>query len=144
MKVSIILPISNDYLNSDGAIISLINQTYKNIEILICLNGNSKKFNTNIKKKFKKYSHVKFYYLSKSNIVDALNLLVIKSSGKYIARMDADDFSHPERISKQIEYIKSKKIDFLSTMMLIHSIIFTFTNKIIEKNIQQILFYIRL
>lgn len=115
MKVSIILPISNDYLNSDGAIISLINQTYKNIEILICLNGNSKKFNTNIKKKFKKYSHVKFYYLSKSNIVDALNLLVIKSSGKYIARMDADDFSHPERISKQIEYIKSKKIDFLST-----------------------------
>ena len=50
MKVSIILSISNDYLNSDGAIISLINQTYKNIEILICLNGNSKKFNTNIKK----------------------------------------------------------------------------------------------
>ena len=29
--------------------------------------------------------------------------------------MDADDFSHPDRIYRQIQYIKSKKLDFLST-----------------------------
>ena len=52
MKISIILPISNNYPYSEGAIISLINQTYKNIEILICLNGNSKKFENLIKKNF--------------------------------------------------------------------------------------------
>ena len=129
MKVSVILPISNDYPHSDGAIISLINQTYKNIEILICLNGNSTKFNTNIKKKFKNYQNIKFYYLSKSNIVDALNLLVKKSTGKYIARMDADDFSHPDRIYKQIKYIKSKKIDFLST-----------NGEVVDKNFDYIYF----
>ena len=45
MKISIIVPISDNYKYADRAIISLINQTYKNIEILICLNGNSHTYN---------------------------------------------------------------------------------------------------
>ncbi len=109
MKISILIPLSNNYPHYEKAIISLINQTYKNIEILICLNGNSKKFNKIIKKKFFNYSYIKFYYLKKSNIVKALNLLIDKSKGSYIARMDADDISHPDRLYKQIEYIKKKK-----------------------------------
>ncbi len=127
MKISIILPISNDYPYFEGAIISLINQTYKNIEILICLNGNSKKFNNNIKKKFSNYSYIKFFYLKKGNIVNALNLLINKSTGKYIARMDADDLSHPERLYRQIEYIKNNKIVFLST-----------NGEVVDKNFNQI------
>ena len=115
MKISIILPISNNYPYSEGAIISLINQTYKNIEILICLNGNSKKFENLIKKKFSTYSNIKFYHLKKSNIVDALNMLINKSKGKYIARMDADDISHPDRLNKQIKHMKKNNLAFLST-----------------------------
>ena len=115
MKVSIIIPISDNYPFSKKAIISLLNQSYKNIEILICLNGNDSKYNNLLKKNFSSFSKIKFYYQKNKNIVDALNLLISKSTGRYIARMDADDISHPERISRQIDYIIKNNIDFLST-----------------------------
>ena len=130
MKISILLPLSNNYPNYEKAIISLINQTYKNIEILICLNGNSQKFNKIIKKKFLNYPYIKFYHLKKNNIVEALNLLIDKSKGSYIARMDADDISHPDRLYKQLEYIKKKKLIFLST-----------NGEVVDKNFDKLYFH---
>jgi len=115
MKVSVILPISNNYFDANRSIISLINQTYKNLEILICLNGNSKKYNTKIKKNFSEYKQVKFYEIEEKNIVNALNFLIEKSSGEFIARMDADDVSFPKRIEKQIKYLIDNNLSFAST-----------------------------
>ena len=60
MKISIIVPISDNYKYADRAIISLINQTYKNIEILICLNGNSHTYNKKIIKKFSSFKKLFF------------------------------------------------------------------------------------
>ena len=115
MKVSVILPISNNYFDANRSIISLINQTYKNLEILICLNGNSKKYNTKIKKNFSEYKQVKFYEIEEKNIVHALNFLIEKSSGEFIARMDVDDVSFPKRIEKQVKYLIDNNLSFAST-----------------------------
>ena len=51
MKISVLLPISNNTEKSYDAINSILNQTYKNYEILICLNGNSLSFEKKNKKK---------------------------------------------------------------------------------------------
>ncbi len=113
MKVSIILPISFNYIDAERSIISCINQTYKNIEILICLNGNTAKFNKNLISKFKSYKKIKFYIKEYNNIVDALNFLTSKASGKYIARIDADDICKNNRIEKQINFAYKNNCDFV-------------------------------
>ena len=54
----------------------------------------------------------------KKGFVGALNLMTQMSMGKYYARMDADDMMHPERLSKQIDYLKSNAyVDAVDTSM---------------------------
>ena len=115
MKVSIILPISFNYSDAERSIISCLNQTYKNIEILICLNGNKLEFNQNLIKKFKVYKKIKFYVKNYNNIVDALNFLISKATGKYIARIDADDICKIDRVEKQLKFAFRNNCDFVSS-----------------------------
>jgi glycosyltransferase involved in cell wall biosynthesis len=49
-----------------------------------------------------------------------LNQIVGLAAGRYVARMDADDVSHPRRIERQVEYLESHpNIDVLGTGMAI-------------------------
>ena len=115
MKISVLLPISNSTASSYQVINSILNQTYKNYEILICLNGNKKKFNDKIIDNYKKIKKIKFFKIKKKNIVHALNHLILKAKGKFCARIDADDLCKPKRFEEQINFIKKKNIDFLSS-----------------------------
>ena len=115
MKISVLLPISNNTPTAYQAINSILNQTYKNYEILICLNGNNKKFDDKIIDHYKKIKKIKFFKIKERNIVPALNHLILKAKGKFCARMDADDLCKPERFEEQINFIKKKNIDFLSS-----------------------------
>ena len=112
MKISVLLPISNNTLLSYQAINSVLDQTHKNYEILICLNGNNKNFDEKIIEKYKRIKKIKFFKIKEKNIVTALNHLILKANGKYCARIDADDLCKPERFKEQINYIKKKKIRF--------------------------------
>ena len=115
MIISVLLPISNNEPASYQAINSILNQTYKNYEILICLNGNNKKFDDKIIDNYKKIKKIKFFKIKEKNIVLALNHLILKAKGKFCARIDADDLCKPERFEEQINFIKKKNIDFLSS-----------------------------
>ncbi len=114
-KVSILVPLSNNEPKSDVAINSIIDQNYRNLEILVCLNGNTNSFNKKIKDKYKKFKNVIFYNYKKKNIVDSLNFLIEKSRGKYLARFDADDINYKNRITNQLKYLKKMRVDFLSS-----------------------------
>jgi glycosyltransferase involved in cell wall biosynthesis len=49
-------------------------------------------------------------------LTKSLNLGIGASKGEYIARQDADDVSHPERLAKQIEYLtRNKDVMMLGT-----------------------------
>ena len=45
----------------------------------------------------------------------SLNKILKKTTGTFIARMDADDISNPNRINYQLNLLKNKKVDFLSS-----------------------------
>jgi len=147
MKISVLLPISNNIPTAFQAINSILNQTYKNYEILICLNGNNKKFDDKIKDHYKKIKKIKFFKIKEKNIVTALNHLILKAKGKFCARIDADDLCKPERFEEQINFIKKKNIDFLSSncevnengkLSYIHKTILSkslFTNPIVHPTI---------
>lgn len=115
MKVSILLPVSNNQRHCKETIKSILDQDYKNFELLICFNGNTNAYEKNIKRTFSRNKKIKFFNISENNIVPALNKLINEAKGQYCARIDADDLSKKNRISSQIEYIRKNKSDFLST-----------------------------
>ncbi len=109
--VSVIMPVYNAGEFLVEAIESIIHQTYKNFEFIIVDDGSTDNSWETIEYHQKKYPRlIKSYRLSKNMNAagnGAVNAVLSKTRGKYIARMDADDIAHPKRLEKQIEYLNS-------------------------------------
>jgi len=112
--VSVILPVYNECSFLQKAIDSVISQSYSNIEIIIVNDGST---NPEVEEICLKYLD-KILYLKKRNggVASALNYAINVAKGEYIARMDGDDISYPDRIYKQVEFLeKNKDIDICGT-----------------------------
>lgn len=106
-KVSIIMPCRNGAGTVTQALRSLTRQTYRDIEILVLDDGSEDDSLEYIARVAREDTRVRTISTPKSGIVQSLNRLVASSGGEYIARMDADDIAHPERIEKQVALISS-------------------------------------
>ena len=110
--ISIILPVYNAEKYLYKALDSIVNQTYKNLEV-ICVNDGSTDKSEEIILNFKNKDSRIVYIKNEKNIglIKTLNKAIDIANGKYIARMDADDISLPERLEKQYNFLKSKDVD---------------------------------
>jgi len=89
------------------AIESAINQTYKKIYIVI-VDDASTDISKKILKKYEKYNFIKIIYNKKrKGLVKSSNAAIRVSKGKFILRLDADDYLHPDALNKM--YFKIKK-----------------------------------
>ncbi|MDC5973692.1 glycosyltransferase [Proteus vulgaris] len=105
--VSVILPTNtvNNYLFE--SIQSILDQTYTYFELVIVINGENKNIiETTLTEKYSD-SRIKLYKVNLNQLPFVLNYGVNVSNGEYIARMDSDDISSPERLEKQIAYLNS-------------------------------------
>lgn len=95
---------------------SILNQTYRNIEFVIVLDNPP---NDNFKEAQKQISNddrVKVIMNERNlGLVESLNKGLKYCTGDYIARMDADDIAFPNRIEKQMEYMKRHHVDILGS-----------------------------
>lgn len=101
-KVSVIIPFYNREKLTIRAIKSVLNQTYKNTEIIL-VDDCSTKNNELLKKFISDKSNIK-YYKTKHNRgpAGARNLGIEKSKGNYIAFLDSDDEFLPNKIEYQL------------------------------------------
>jgi glycosyltransferase involved in cell wall biosynthesis len=78
-----------------------LNQTYKNFEFLIVNDGST----DNSEKIIKSFSDSRIIYMSKPNtgLTKSLNFGLMQAKGEYIARIDCDDYSMPNRLDLQIK-----------------------------------------
>ena len=103
--VSIHLPVRNAEKHLEEAIGSLLSQTLKNFELIV-VNHLSTDGTENILSQFsRRDSRVKLFRYEKANFIDSLNFGVLQCRGEFIARMDSDDISHPERLERQLAYM---------------------------------------
>ena len=118
--VSVLLSTYNSEESIGESIDSLLSQTYKNLEILISDDGSTDS-TKEICKKFQLKDERVLFSSNKKNVglTKSLNNLAQKASGSLIARHDADDISLPYRIEEQIEFMKKKKLDAVTTRSLI-------------------------
>ena len=105
VEITVLMPVYNGDKYLAEAIESILNQTYSDFEFLIINDGSTDKSEDIILS----YNDSRIKLINKENggVSKALNTGLEHARGKYIVRMDADDISHPDRILKQYEFIKS-------------------------------------
>lgn len=104
IKVSVILPVFNAEKTLKTAIDSILEQTYKNFELII-INDGSNDLSEAIIKEYK--DHRLKYFINEVNkgLIYTLNKAVSLCKGEYIARMDSDDISAKNRLETQVRYL---------------------------------------
>ncbi|MFB6226503.1 MAG: glycosyltransferase family 2 protein [Candidatus Paceibacteria bacterium] len=103
--VSAIIPTYNCAPWIQEAIESILNQTYKNIEIIIIDDGSTDNTKEVLEPYIKK-NKIKYFYQENQGSAKARNKGVKKAQGEYIAFLDADDIWLPKKTEKQIKSIK--------------------------------------
>ena len=108
-KVSIITGIYNCAPTLDMAIQSILDQTYKNWEFILCDDG-SKDETYEIALKYKNRFPDKFIVVKNEKNMGlnfTLNKCLKLATGEYVARMDGDDVSLPTRFEKEVEFLNT-------------------------------------
>lgn len=101
------------------AVDSIINQTFKDWELIIVNDGSTELETNKALKMIEKLDiRVKVIgYQENRGLASALNYGIFHSHGKYIARMDDDDISHSNRFEEQIKFLeKHKEFDFVGSI----------------------------
>ncbi len=113
-KISVIMSVYNSEKFLSEAIESILNQTFKDFEFII-INDSSTDNSLEIIKKYQNKDERIVLIENKKNIglTKSLNIGLKKAKGKYIARMDADDISLPERFQIQYDFLEKNKDIFL-------------------------------
>lgn len=112
--VSIIMPAYNcgDFIGI--ALDSVINQSYKNWELIVVDDASTDNTAGVVDKYTKKDSRIKYHRLDKnSGAAVARNTAVKLARGKYMAFIDSDDIWFPEKLTKQISFMDEN--DYLAT-----------------------------
>jgi len=103
-RVTVLLPVHNGERHLGLAVESILMQTFTDFELLIIDDGSTDK-SLEILRGFRDPRLIIVRSESKQGLVAALNKGVFRARGQYIARMDADDISLPERLSRQVEIL---------------------------------------
>jgi len=106
-KVSIIIPTYNRTDLLPRAIQSVINQTYKDWELLIIDDGSTDNTKEIVEEFVKKDPRIRYFYKENGGQGSARNLGIKNAKGEYIAFLDSDDEWLPEKLDKQIHALST-------------------------------------
>lgn len=104
--VSVILPAYNCQDTIQSAVESVLTQSYLNIELIIIDDGSTDKTFDLLMDIQRTDERVRLYRRDNRGLASTLNELIGLSNGDFIARMDSDDISLPNRIEEQLKYLK--------------------------------------
>lgn len=106
--VTVVLPTFHSGGTLADALASLRDQTYRNIDIIIVADEPTPRELEIIRDHSDRHLRtVMIQHPTRKGLVASLNEAFALASGKYIARMDADDISYPDRIRKQVEFMEA-------------------------------------
>ena len=112
-SVSIILPYYKKINYINNTIKSVLNQTYQDFEIILVYDDTQLEDLQKIKKEFQNNSKIKII-INKENLGAGIsrNKGIENANGEIIAFIDSDDTWHPEKLAKQINFMRKNNYDF--------------------------------
>jgi glycosyltransferase involved in cell wall biosynthesis len=116
--VSVILPVYNGEGYIASAIRSILDQTLQNIELIVISEFGTSPASIAEVEGFHDPRVVHVQNRERLGLISSLNLGLGMAKGRYIARMDSDDVSLPDRLSRQVAYMDAHpKVGVLGTMV---------------------------
>ncbi len=106
--VSVILPVYNGDRFISDSIQSILDQTVKDLEIIVINDGSTDNTKKIVEGFTKQNDKIKLINNEHSGLTFSLNHALNISAGKYIVRQDADDFSKKNRIELQLKWFLEK------------------------------------
>ena len=105
--ITILLPFRNAAATLDAAIASIASQSLLSWELLLIDNASSDASTTTAQSWAERDLRIKLIHEQNVGIAHALNTGLAQARTPYIARMDADDIAHPERLAKQLAFLEA-------------------------------------
>lgn len=87
---------------------SILTQTVQDIELLICDDGSTEEAAAYLDELSKRDTRIRMVREGRLfSLSEKLNACLTVAKGQWVARMDDDDFSHPDRFRQQLDYLDS-------------------------------------
>lgn len=104
--VSVVMPAYNAKRYITDAVESVLAQTFRDFELIIIDDGSTDGTEAILMQLAAKDSRIRLTRRPNTGIVGALNDALARANGEFVARMDADDLSFPERFEKQLTFLR--------------------------------------
>ena len=114
--VTVMLPLYRERLeHAEAAIRSIVNQTYRNLEVLLLLDDPENDRLCQLARDFERQDGRIKLIVNESNIglTATLNRAIKAAHGQYLCRMDGDDISFANRIELQLGYLRKTGADLV-------------------------------
>jgi glycosyltransferase involved in cell wall biosynthesis len=109
--ISVIIPIYNVERYLDKCIRSVVEQTYKNLEIILVDDGSPDQCGTICDKWAEKDKRIRVIHKTNGGLSDARNAGLDAATGAYIGFVDSDDYIHPLMYQRLYEKVKEYDAD---------------------------------
>ncbi len=103
--VSVIIPMYNAAPYIRQTILSVLNQTYNHLEVIVMNDGSKDNSEQEVLQLQKEDSRVTYHYKPNSGVSDTRNKGIDLCNGEYIAFLDADDVWLPDNLEKKVNAI---------------------------------------
>lgn len=103
--VSVIMPAFNSEKSISGSILSVINQTIDNWELIVVDDASKDNTLAIVQNLLKSDDRIRVLSLAKnSGVSNARNLGIKQTTGEYVAFLDSDDLWHKDKLKKQTDF----------------------------------------
>ena len=110
-RISVVVPVYNVEQYLEKCVNSIINQTYKNLEIILVDDGATDKSGKLCDELAKLDNRIMVYHKKNGGLSDARNYGVERATGDYIGFVDSDDYIDAEMYEKLYEALKKENVD---------------------------------
>lgn len=118
VQISVVMAVYNGEKYLEKSVLSILNQTFSDFEFIIINDGSTDRTSLILEQFAKADKRIRICHQENSGLPASLNRGFALSKGKYIARMDADDVSLPDRLKVQYIHLEQNK-----STLLCHSFI---------------------
>lgn len=107
-KISVLMSIYNNEKTVDASIRSIVEQTFKDWELILIDDASTDGSLQRLEHWRQQDNRIQLFSNSENmGLAASLNKAFEKSAGAYVARMDGDDISFPDRLQKQLEFMET-------------------------------------
>ncbi len=113
MKISVIIPVYNSSTYLRKCLDSVVNQTLKDIEIIVINDGSTDDSKNMIEEYLCKYKNIIFIDQENKGIGKTRNIGIKKATGEYITFVDSDDYIKENMLEEYYKYAKKHNFDLV-------------------------------